>query len=321
MDLTLRQLRMLREVAVRGTIASAAEALNYTPSAVSQQLAGIEDSTGIAVLERVGRNVRLTDAGRELVRHAENVLDDLERARAALESVGQEAKGTVEMSIFGSIAATIMPPVLRRLADEHPELRVLTREMDPDIALESLQLGDLDLLFFLDYPHAPGPQPSGVERRPVAADWFRLVVPHDDPLGPGPIDLADLADREFIASPPHISCGRCVVQACREAGFEPLIRHQLDDYPASLKLVAAGAGIALVPDLGLVDRPTGLKVLELVTPVCRVIELAHRSTSSGRPGLEAVCATVLDVARDLDLDLDTAADLAHHQHREPTVAG
>lgn len=306
MDLTLRQLRMLREVAARGTIAAAADALAYTPSAVSQQLAGIEEATGVAVLERVGRNVRLTDAGRELVRHAETLLAELERARTALEAVGADTKGTVEMSIFGSIASTIMPAVLQRLAAEHGDLRVNTREMDPDIALESLQLGDLDLLFFLDYPHAPGPQPADVTRRPVAADWFRLVVPDDDPVGPGPVPLADLADREFIASPPDVSCGRCVVQACREEGFEPVIRHQIDDYPASLRLVAAGAGIALIPDLGLVDLPSGLRVVDLATPVCRVIELAHRATSAGRPGLEAVCDTVLDVAVALDLDIEGA---------------
>ena len=306
MDLTLNQLRMLREVATRGTISAAAEALSYTPSAVSQQLAGIEDSTGVAVLERVGRNVRLTDAGRELVRHADTLLTDLERARTALESVVGEAKGTIEMSIFGSIASTIMPPVLQRLDREYPGLKVQTREIDPDIALESLQLGDLDLLFFLDYPHAPGAQPAGVQRRPVAADWFRVVVPEGDPLGPGAVDLADLSGREFIASPTHVSCGRCVLQACREAGFEPVIRHQIDDYPATLKMVAAGAGVALIPDLGLVDRPPGLQILDLANPVCRVIELAHRTASAGRPGLEAVCQVVADVAGDLALDTKVA---------------
>jgi DNA-binding transcriptional LysR family regulator len=306
MDLTLQQLRMLREVATRGTISAAAEALAYTPSAVSQQLAGIEESTGVAVLERVGRNVRLTDAGRELVRHADRLLTDMERAQTALESVVAEAKGTIEMSIFGSIASTIMPLVLQRVDAEYPGLRLQTREIEPDIAIESLQLGDLDLLFFLDYPHAPGPRPPGVDRRPVAADWFRLVVPEGDPLGPGAVDLADLSGREFIASPTHVSCGRCVLQACREAGFEPNIRHQIDDYPATMKMVAAGAGIALVPDLGLVDRPDGVRVLDLATPVCRIIELAHRSVSAGRPGLEAVCQVVADVATELSLDTKIA---------------
>lgn len=306
MDLTLRQLRMLREVSARGTISAAAEALSYTPSAVSQQLSSIEDSTGVAVLERVGRNVRLTDAGRELVRHADTLLTELERAQTALESVVAEAKGTIEMSVFGSIASTIMPPVLQRLAACHQGLEVHTREIEPDIAIESLQLGDLDLLFYLDYPHAPGPQPTDVVRRPIAADWFRLVVPEGDPLPPGPVQLSDLADRQFIASPTHVSCGRCVLQACREAGFEPHIRHKIDDYPATLNLIAAGAGIALVPDLGLVDRPEGVRVHDLATPVCRIIELVHRSASAGRPGLEAVCDVVAEVADDLALDTKVA---------------
>lgn len=302
MDLSITQLRMLREVAARGTIASAAGSLGYTPSAVSQQLSAIEATTGVAVLERVGRNVRLTDAGRELVRHAEILLANLEEAQTALERVGSEPQGTVELSVFESVAGTLLPPALALLAERHPDLVVNTRECEPDDAVEALTIGDLDLSFFIDYPHAPGPQPEGMAREHVCTDWLRLVVPADDPIVDDPVDLATVAERDLIASPPSVSCGRCVVQACREVGFEPRIRHQLDDYPAALRLVAGGAGISLVPDLGLTDPPAGVRVLDLAHPVCRSVELLYRTTSADRPGLKVVREAVHEVAAALDLD-------------------
>ncbi|MEL7210783.1 MAG: LysR substrate-binding domain-containing protein, partial [Actinomycetota bacterium] len=165
--------------------------------------------------------------------------------------------------------------------------------------------------------HAPGPQPSGIVRRPVAVDWFRLVVPRDDSLEDDPVDLATLGDRPFIASPTNMSCGRCVIQACREVGFEPAIRHQIDDYNAAMRLVAAGAGVALLPDLALVHGvPPGVRVLDLADPICRVIELAHRTASSGRPGLEAVCDAVAEVAAEMKLDTHTPT---LDRHRTPAA--
>jgi DNA-binding transcriptional LysR family regulator len=155
MDFTLQQLRMLREVATRNTIAAAAESLGYTASAVSQQLAGLERSTGVAVLERIGRNVRLTDAGRELVRHANELLAGVEAAQVALERVQNEVRGDLEITVYESVAATLLPTLLGQLAERYPELRVRTRQCDPDLAIEALALGDVDLALTIGLPHKP----------------------------------------------------------------------------------------------------------------------------------------------------------------------
>lgn len=309
MDLSLHQLRLLREVAERGTISAAAEAAGYTPSAVSQQLSGLERSAGTTVLEKVGRNVRLTDAGRELVRHAETLLAQLEEAQVALEKLSTEVRGIIEVSVFESAAATLLPPALTRAADLYPDLEVRTRQMDPDSAFTALSRGEIDLAFVLSYPHAPGPQPADIERRHICTDWFRLVVPENLPVGRAPVPLSSLAAHAWVASPPELSCGRCVSQACRDAGFEPDIRHRLDDYPTTLKLIAGGAGIGLVPDLGLVDLPTGLRVVDLDPPLSRQLELAYRRASSGRPGLQALCEIVIEVAAELELDLSGAPEI------------
>lgn len=301
MDVSLRQLQMLREVAARGTMAAAADALGYTPSAVSQQIGALEKATGVAVVEKVGRNVRLTDAGRALVAHADIMLTELERARVSLETVTSEAKGPVVLAIVESVASTLLPPMLAALAHDHPGIELRTRQTEPHDAYAGLSLGELDLSFDLDYPHAPGPVPDGLVRTEIFNDWFSLVVPADDELD-GTVDLATLADRPFIASPPT-SCGRCVTMACREAGFDPYLRHQVDDYPATLALVAGRAGIALVPELGLVSPPPGIKVLDLKVPVRRTVGLAHRESSQGRPAIQAVIEVTRRVVEDLGLDL------------------
>lgn len=287
-DITLHQLRLLREVAGRRTIAAAADSLGYTPSAVSQQLAGLERSTGIAVLERIGRNVRLTDAGRELVRHADGLLSGVEAAQVALERVNGLVQGTLELSVYESVAATLLPPLLSDLGRLHPDLSIRTRQVDPDVAIDELAHGELDLAFTIDYRHAPDAPRPDIERYPVLDDRFHLVVPADDDLVGPVVALSAAARRPFIASPPDWSCGRCVMVACRAAGFEADVVHQIDDYPTTLELVAAGQGVALVPDLGLVDPPVGVRVLDLEVEISRTIQLAYRTTSAQRPALIAV---------------------------------
>lgn len=301
MDLTLQQLRMLREVAEKGTIAAAADSLGYTASAVSQQLGGIEKATGVAVLERVGRNVRLTDAGRELVGHAAELLSAMEAAQAAMERVGGEARGVLAFTVYESVAATLLTPLLSRLAERHPDLELRARQSDPEVAIDALSAGDIDLAFTIDYPHSPVALRADIVRHHVMVDRFHAVVAIDDPLTGPAISLDALADRPFISSPAAMSCGRCVVSACHAAGFDPDIRHELDDYTTAMHLVAAGQGVTLVPDLALGSLPPGVRVLDITPAMSRTIELAYRAASAERPAVIAVLDTLDEIVADLDL--------------------
>jgi DNA-binding transcriptional LysR family regulator len=312
MDVTLRQLRMICELAARGTIAAAAQSLGYTPSAVSQQLAVLERITGVPVLERIGRGVHLTDAGRELVVHAREVLAKVEEAQAAIEEVASIPRGEVRLAIFESFASSVMPDVVRSLRRSHPKLLLRSVELDPDEALNTLVMGSTDVALVVDYPHAPSSRPRGVERRFLRQERFRLVVPGDDDL-PAVVELAALADRPFVMGSADTSWGRSVLQACREAGFDPDIHHEIDKTPATLQLVAAGAGVALIPDLALPVRPVGVRVIDLAEPLCRTIEVAYREASVRRPAIGVVLDTIVDVAQvpgSASLPIPVTADAA-----------
>ena len=303
MDLSIQQLRMLREVAAQGTIAAAASALGYSPSAVSQQLSSIEKTTGIGVLERVGRNVQLTDAGRELVTHADIVLAELERAKASLERIQQQVAGTVRIGLSESMASRFLPPLLQQSATRFPDLVIRTEEFPSEAdGVEAVRSGQLDACFVMAIAHAPVQE--GIVFEPLFRDWFRIVVPESSDWGAGRTEmhLSELAELPLVLAPQRVWCGRLIQQACHEAGFKPNVAHEIDDYPATLRVVAAGAGASLVPDLGLAFEPQGVRVLNITNRFCRTVELAYRQSSATRPAITALVDLTAIVADELGLD-------------------
>src|SRR5829696_7325726 len=165
--LDVRRLRVLREFANRGTIAATADALGYTPPAVSQQLAALEREAGVDLLERSGRTRRLTPAGTELVARTEAVLRELEAAEAALARQRDSVAGVLRVAAFPSAHRALLPPAIGRLAREHPELQVHTRELEPEDSIPLLKLGELDLVIAQEYPFAPQTADAALERTPL----------------------------------------------------------------------------------------------------------------------------------------------------------
>lgn len=311
MDLSIQQLRMLREVSRLGTITAAAKELGYTPSAVSQQLAQAEKVSGVAMLERAGRNVFLTDAGHELVGHATLILEQLERAQTAIERVQGQIAGEIRLGFMESIAVTLLGPIMDRLR-AHTELKLRTMGVDAENPIELIRAGEIDVSFVVGAHNAPTEVPAGFHRTMLFRDWFRVVVPTDHPeaklrRGSGtnkPIDLAKLADDDLIAPPANDSCGLAAVEAFREAGLEPSIAHRVADYSPSLRLVDAGVGVALIPDLGLRGRPIpkGATVIDMSTPRHRTVELITKASSAQRPAMVALTDAVIESAVAMNLD-------------------
>jgi len=305
--LDVRRLRLLRELHVRGTVTAVAEALAYTPSAVSQQLATLERETGVPLMERHGRRLRLTDAGRQLVEHADAVIGRLELAEAELaEAAGEDVAGRVRIAAFQTAAASLVLPLLAPLHAEHPRLRLELAEMEAEEALELLPRGEVDIAVAEEYDFAPRMRDPSLVFRDVCRDPLVLVLPADHPLAardPDRVPLAELAGASWASPRAGTAFDDAFVRACRVlGGFEPESRHRTNDTSVLEALVATGEAVALLPSLKRPGRMPGVVVRRIAeAPLDRRVFLAARRGSSGRAALKVVSRALRDQARALGL--------------------
>lgn len=254
MTLNLVQLATLREFARRGTLAAAAEALGYTPGAASQHVAGLEREVGTRLLDRAGRHVVLTDAGRVLADHAERLLAAEDEARRAVQGLGDDVAGAVSIGIWGSSAAALMAPLWHLAASTYPALTVTSREVSVDTAAAAVRARDVDLAFGLDYPDAPMRRNPDTLVTPLLRESFWIAASLGSATGAGEAaedgpDLADLADRPWILPSEATTMGRAVHAAFRRAGAEANVVHEVTDSTLSLQMAAQGLGLTLATDL------------------------------------------------------------------------
>jgi DNA-binding transcriptional LysR family regulator len=298
--LDLRRLRLLRELAARGTIGAVAEALSYSPSAVSQQLAQLEKEAGVRLLERAGRNVRLTAAAQTLVTHTDALLARIEEAEADLAATAEQVTGTVRVATFQSAGLYLLAPALRRLAAQHPALRVEVADAEPETTLPSLALGALDLVLGDEYPFLPRPPDPRLDVEPLLREQFRLMLPAGHPLvrGGAPVSLADLKDEPWAAGKGDSHYAELTVRACRTlGGFEPEVRHRSNDLMMLLALVAHGQAVTLLPDLVGAEREPAVAVRDIAEgELSRTVFSAIRRGSTRRPALIALRAALREEA-------------------------
>ncbi|MEV7415872.1 LysR family transcriptional regulator [Streptomyces sp. NPDC089919] len=291
-----RRLRILRAVADHRTVTAAAAALYLTPSAVSQQLAALEQETGHALLSRSGRGVRLTAAGEILVAHAHEVLAQLERAEAELAAYAGGAAGEVTVAAFATGIAEVLAPAIARLAHTHPGIRVRVRDAEGDQSLPMLLDGEADLALAVEYRGGPGADDARLSLVPLYAEPFDAVLPASHPLSMHPtVALAELADSDWISPYPGNPCHDVMATACELAGFQPRLVHSSDDFRAVVALAGAGAGVALVPR-------SALRGMELKDTVVRPVTgpaATRRVLAATRRGAEShpLLRPVLDALR------------------------
>jgi DNA-binding transcriptional LysR family regulator len=250
--LNVARLRVLDEVAHRGSFSAAAESLCYTQSAVSQQIAALEAETGMALLERHPRGVSLTAAGQTLAGHAEGILARLETAEAALAAIAGLRGGRLRMASFPSAGATLMPLAIASFRAAHPDVQLTLTEGEPEEIAPRLRAGELDLALLFRFGEADPGVLDGMTQVSLLQDPMYLVLPRDHPLaGKASLRLADLDGESWVQTSQASACARHVVHSCRTAGFEPQVSFQSDDYQTVQGLVAAGVGVALIPELAL----------------------------------------------------------------------
>jgi DNA-binding transcriptional LysR family regulator len=293
MPLDVKRLRVLRELAERGTVAATAEALSFTPSAVSQQLSALEREAGVVLLEREGRRLALTDAGRVLVAHADTVLAQLERAEADLHAASTEVSGTLNVAAFSSFARSLLPQAAAAML-QHQHLQLHVRDAEPQDSIPLLRLGELDVVIAQRFPYVPrdfGPA-------------FHVVELFDDALhlatGPGhrdaPARFDALADRPWVAGHPGTSCHEVVIHACHAAGHEPRIVGFSNDFAVVAALVAQDVGLALIPEIAHDQAPPEVTLRPLDPPLSRQVLAVVRAGAEERPAVAAFLAELRAVA-------------------------
>ncbi len=289
--LDVRRLHLLRELSHRGTIAAVAEAMAFTPSAVSQQLTVLEREAGLPLLERTGRRVQLTGAGRALVTHAEAVLERLELAASDLAHLRDEPAGPLRIGTFPSATRELLPAALMRLGRDLPDLEPLVSEVDPADVADALRSGLLDVALLQHYEAEPPPPPAGLSTVPLCTERMYLATPAQwKPPAGGRHAVRGWREAPWIAAARGTLCHRMAVERCEAAGFTPRTVHHVDGFGAVLALVAVGLGVAFVPELGVEEPPDGVVLAEL--DMYRCTEVAFRRGAGGHPGVTA-CAHAL----------------------------
>ncbi|MFF2569328.1 LysR family transcriptional regulator [Streptomyces sp. NPDC058084] len=287
----LHRLRLLRELKHRGTLAAVAAALSYAPSSVSQQLAQLETEVGVALLEPVGRRVRLTEQAEILVAHTEAVLERLERAEADIAASLTELTGTLRVASFQTAALALVPAALDLLRERHPKLRVHVTQREPERTLPALQARDFDLVLAEEYPDHPGPRRPELEQEALLDDPLRLALPPSRaaacPGGPSAA-LRSLADHPWVMEPEGTPARHWAVTLCRTAGFEPDVRFETTDLLLHRRLVEQGHAAAFLPDLVWSGRPqtVALRRLPRGRHIRRVLTVTRRG-GSGHPAVVA----------------------------------
>ena len=275
--LEVKQLRVLKEVAEQGSFSAAAQALSYTQPAISQQIAALERQTGAKLVDRNARGVRLTDAGRSLLAHAEVILARLADAESELEAIAGLRGGLLRLASFPTGGASLIPLAMATFRERHPAVEVALSVAGPPQALERLRTGELDLALLVESGFESESRDGRIERIHLLDDPMFLALPADHPLSSKrSLRLADLADQTWIHDSSSCPDSAVFLRACHAAGFEPRVAFENDDYAAIQGFIAAGVGVALIPQLALggVRDDVVIRSLSGRAPARRVVAAA-----------------------------------------------
>jgi DNA-binding transcriptional LysR family regulator len=318
------RLQLLREVQRRGSIRAAAEAMSITPSAVSQQLAILEQEAGVELLEKSGRRVRLTEAALRLVHHADAITGAIAAAEADVASLRDTVAGTLRVAAFPTAARAVMPAVMAALSRLHPELRVTLRDLEADESLTALRNDEIDIAIVDDYGDGSRVTDPGLEVCEFMRDRIylatgtvmgtatagatvtatatatatgktrasapRAVIPPLSTPPAGEARLEEFRDAFWIMDTDNSHLSRVMLRACRELGFEPHIRSSCKDFSVIIALVEAGLGVGVLPGLALLDRPVRARVSPIEPPLARRISSVIRPERSSHPMIVSALA-------------------------------
>ncbi|MCS5524243.1 LysR substrate-binding domain-containing protein [Curtobacterium flaccumfaciens pv. oortii] len=286
--LDVRRLVLLRELSIRGTIAAVAEAVNFTPSAVSQQLSALEREAGVQLLRKAGRRLQLTPQAEVLVAAAGQVLDVLEHAQSQVEETLSSVQGRVRVAVFQSAALALMPSALHEMVTEHPDVRVEMVQREPETALNETWARDFDMVIAEQYPAHAAPHLPGLDRSDLTTDAVRLALPPRDTALRPVSSLEDARTMPWVMEPRGTASRHFAEQVCRRWGFEPDVRYETADLQTQIRLVESGNAVSLMPDLMWTGRTTTCRLLELPERPRRTIFTVVRAAGASSPAVRAL---------------------------------
>jgi DNA-binding transcriptional LysR family regulator len=295
--LDVRRMKVLREVATRGSFSAAAEALNFTQSAVSQHIAALEREAGTQLVDRGSRGVRLTDAGRVLVDHADAILTRIDCAEDDLAAIAGLRGGRLRLTCFQSAGATLVPRAVAAFHERHPRVELGMVVAEPEEAVAGLRSGEAELALVYDHESTPGLLPPELELTELIDDRYDVILPKGHPLADRRrLSLADFAEQPWIASTRSCGCRRITETVCREAGYEPRVAFEADETLAAQALVAAGVGVTILPRLALTAIHADVVARPLRDAPVRRVLAARLETAYQSPASAAMVQILEDVA-------------------------
>lgn len=293
--LDVRKLVLLREVQLRGSITAAAQALSYSHSAVSQQLSALEAQAGVPLLEKVGRGVRLTNAGEELARHAEDIVAILERAESDLASSDTNVRGVLRLAAFTTISRLLVPEVISRLQELHPQLEVRYRQVEPETGLQLLSSRRIDVLVADSYPGTSRSTPPDLHAELLLEDPIRVYPPANVDAS----RLEHLKHARWVLEPSGTEANAWTRNVCRQNGFEPDVAFESPDLLFHLRVVQAGVAAAFLPDLLVRDANVDVASTALLDAYhLRGISFVCRAGAERRPSVTACRAAFAQLLAD-----------------------
>jgi DNA-binding transcriptional LysR family regulator len=287
-----KRLRLLIALESLGTVRGVAEAVSMSPSAVSQQLATLEQESGAALLERHGRAVALTGAGKTLAAHARAILERIGAAEEDLHALQNAAAGTVRIASFTSAMRAFVIAAAATVGRTHPAIAVHLSELEPDECVPALARGEVDLAVIADFGDGTLPHAPHLRRVPLAHDELNAVLGAGHAFNSG--DLRELADEPWLLDGTELE--RHVLRRCRSAGFEPRVAARLFSHEALLYAVRSGLGVTVLPTFAL-DRAEGVEVRALRPSARRELGVLHRDGALDRRSVALTLETLVAAAR------------------------
>lgn len=295
--LDVKRMRVLREVIWTGSFSAAADALHLSQSAVSQQVAALEREVGMSLLERTSEGPKLTPAGERLIEHADAVLSRLEEAERELSQIAGLEGGRLRLVSFPTASATLVTHAVSTFRKRFPEVELNLGEAEPNESLPALRAGEYDIALAYDFVLHPEEPGRDLGRQLILEETMEVALPKGHPLAASKsVRLSDLAEEDWLCGVSRGSCREHVIRICQKAGFDPRIGFESDDYTVLQGLVAGGLGVALLPELALSGKHSGIVVRPVTgKPPVRRVWAVTREGGARSPATEAMLGVLAEV--------------------------